>query len=1093
MEFDKELQFEDALVDLLVNKFGWKDGVLVHPTEEQLIRNWAKILFNNNRQIDRLGDAPLTDGEMQQLIEHIKALHTPFKINGFINGKTASVKRDNPADVAHFGKEVSLDIFDRCQIAGGKTVYQIARQPVLKTPHPLASDRRGDVMLLINGMPLIHIELKKSGVAVGQATNQIEKYMHEGAFGGIFSLIQIFVGMEPKETVYFANPGPDGKFNRDYFFHWADFNNVRVNAWDQVAEQLLSIPMAHQLVGFYSVPDAADGVLKVMRSYQYYAAREIFNKVRKNDEWEGGKARLGGYIWHTTGSGKTLTSFKSAQMIAEAGAADKVVFLLDRNELGVQSLDDYRGFAGEDTKSEDVKKGNSFVQETQNTTVLIGKLKSDEMNDRLIVTSIQKMSRIKDEESCVSESDLEKMKTKRIVFIVDECHRDVNGEMLLTVKKTFPEAMLFGFTGTPKLKDGLKNDPTTATVFGNELHRYTIADGINDKNVLGFNPVRVSTYKDNVIRKAVALEMAKAQTEEEALTDDEKKTVYLKWMNPAETSMLKVEQHVPSTQYEREEHRKMVVQDIKENWSTLSVGGKFHALLATSSIPEAIAYYDLVKAEIPTLKITALFDPSVDNNGGAEVKEDALLKMLSDYNALFGMTYTMPMWASFKKDVANRLAHKEPYTGIGKSPDKQLNLLIVVDQMLTGFDSKWLNTLYLDKMRDEENLIQAFSRTNRLFGPEKPFGTIRYYRKPHTMTKNIEDAVKLYSGDRPFALYVDHLEQNLKGMNQCYLEMKALFEEAGVHDFEQLPADESARAQFAMLFKRFNEYLNAAKIQGFVWGEIVYSFEHEGQEDSLVTMQVDERVYGILAIRYKELASADTAGGSGNSEVAFDIDPYLTEIEIGLINADYMNAKFQKFIKCLQQTKVSKEELDAVREEVHKTFASLPSEDQVFAQMLLDDLAGGNIKLEPGMTIQDYIVQYKAKALNKDIDLAVEAFGLDKMLLVNVLRSGKVTAENLNVYGRFDKLLATVDDAKAKSYLATATGTPLSDFSYKMKINAVLREFLFSGGKGEKIPQLAMPTTYDKLGNDPEPHEYLEAAGVHSDNGMPEESSLEAD
>ena len=271
-EFDKEIDFEDALVKMLTEKCGWKDGVMNHPTEKELLANWAKILFENNRGIDRLGDYPLTEGEIQQILEQIKTLRTPLALNTFINGKTVSVKRDNPADAAHFGKEVSLDIYDRMQIAGGKTRYQIARQPHLPTPHPLASDRRGDIMLLINGMPMIHVELKRSGVAVGQATNQIERYMHEGAFGGIFSLVQIFVGMEPKETVYFANPGPDGIFNRDYYFHWADFNNERINYWEDIAEKLLSIPMAHQLIGYYSVADTSDGVLKVLRSYQFYAA-----------------------------------------------------------------------------------------------------------------------------------------------------------------------------------------------------------------------------------------------------------------------------------------------------------------------------------------------------------------------------------------------------------------------------------------------------------------------------------------------------------------------------------------------------------------------------------------------------------------------------------------------------------------------------------------------------------------------------------------------------------------------------------------------------------------------------------------------------
>lgn len=198
-------------------------------------------------------------------------------------------------------------------------------------------------MLLINGMPVIHIELKRCGVSVSQAHNQIEKYAQEGIFAGLFSLIQVFVAMEPNETVYFANPGPDGKFNKDFYFHWADFNNEPINDWKGIASSLLSIPMAHQLIGFYTVADDADGVLKVMRSYQYYAANAISDKVAKI-KWDGNHL-LGGYIWHTTGSGKTMTSFKSAQLIANSKDADKVIFLMDRIELGTQSLKEYRAFA----------------------------------------------------------------------------------------------------------------------------------------------------------------------------------------------------------------------------------------------------------------------------------------------------------------------------------------------------------------------------------------------------------------------------------------------------------------------------------------------------------------------------------------------------------------------------------------------------------------------------------------------------------------------------------------------------------------------------------------------------------------------------
>ena len=291
MAFQKEADFERALIQVLMTK-GWENAVLQHPTEQDLIQNWAKILFDNNRGIDRLGDYPLTESEMQQILEQITQLRTPLKLNGFINGKTVSIKRDNPDDKAHYGKEISLKIYDRMEIAAGQSRYQIVQQPVFPSKSKMLNDRRGDLMLLINGMPVFHLELKRSGIPVSQACNQIEKYAREGVFTGLFSLVQIFVAMNPEETRYFANPGPDGRFNPDYYFHWADFNNEPMNDWRSVASSLLSIPMAHQLIGFYTVADDADGVLKVMRSYQYYAASAISDMVSKT-QWDSGKQRGG--------------------------------------------------------------------------------------------------------------------------------------------------------------------------------------------------------------------------------------------------------------------------------------------------------------------------------------------------------------------------------------------------------------------------------------------------------------------------------------------------------------------------------------------------------------------------------------------------------------------------------------------------------------------------------------------------------------------------------------------------------------------------------------------------------------------------------
>ncbi len=542
--FTSELAFEDALVDVLEKDYGWRNGTLSHPTEQDLLDNWAQILFENNKGRDNLNGCPLTPGEMQQIIEQIVELRTPMRLNGFINGRTVTITRDNEADALHFGKEVSLHVYDRAEIAGGRSRYQIARQPHFSTKSKMLPQRRGDVMLLINGMPLIHVELKRSGVSVGQARDQIRKYAHEGVFTRLFSLVQVFVAMNPDETVYFANPGAEGDFEA-YNFHWADFDNEPVNYWKDVARDLLSIPMAHQLIGFYSVADGKDNALKVMRSYQYYAASRISGRVRQS-KWDRASSR-GGHVWHTTGSGKTMTSFKSAQLIASSKDADKVVFLVDRIELGTQSLDEYRNFA-DDSQS---------VQATENTDVLRAKLKSADPADTLIVTSIQKMSNIHDEGG-TTEADLERMRAKRIVFIVDECHRSTFGDMMQTIRRTFPTAMFFGFTGTPIHDENQKKQNTTVDVFGDELHRYSIADGIRDHNVLGFDPYKVLTYRDKDVREAVALDLAKAGSVAEALGDPAKRKAYLRVMGmPMASDAIDsdgnpvhgIEHYVPKSQY----------------------------------------------------------------------------------------------------------------------------------------------------------------------------------------------------------------------------------------------------------------------------------------------------------------------------------------------------------------------------------------------------------------------------------------------------------------------------------------------------------------------------------------------------------------
>lgn len=1040
MSFEKEADFEEAIIKMLTDSCGWESTVLKYKTEKELIQNWANILFENNRSIDRLNDYPLTDGEMQQIIEQIGNLKTPLKLNGFINGKSVTIKRDNPDDKVHFGKEVSLKIYDRQEIAAGQSRYQIAQQPKFTAKTDILPNRRGDFMLLINGMPLIHIELKKSGIPVSQAYNQIEKYSSEGVFTGLFALVQVFVAMNPEEAVYFANPGPEGKFNPNYFFHWADFNNEPINEWKQVASTLLSIPMAHQLIGFYTVADDTDGVLKVMRSYQYYAANKISDAVSRN-KWENGN-QLGGYIWHTTGSGKTMTSFKSAQLIANSKDADKVVFLIDRIELGTQSALEYRGFAEE----------TDAIQETEDTAVLVGKMKSSNPADTLIVTSIQKMSNINEEETVLKKADLDTIRSKRIVFIVDECHRSSFGDMMHTVKKTFPKAMFFGFSGTPIQLENEKKGSTTADVFGNELHRYSIADGIRDKNVLGFDPDKVLTFDEREMRTAVALEQARAYDVKEAVSNPEKSKIYYKYMDAKQVPMAGyydnsgnyikgIEDYMlKNGQYHTEEHQKMVVKDIVDNWLTISHNYKFHGMFATSSIPEAMEYYRRFKKDAPQLKVAALFDPSIDNNGTGIDKEKALVEIISDYNTRYKQTFTIPTFQKLKKDIQHRLAHKRPYERIENTPNEQIDLLIVVDQMLTGYDSKWVNVLYLDKMMRYESIIQAFSRTNRLFGPEKPFGTIKYYRAPYTMEKNITDAVKLYSGDKPLGMFVEKLKANLENMNAVFTQIDNLFSQAGIRDFSKLPDDVAEKKQFAKLFNEFNRYLEAAKVQGFCWDKLEYQVDDNGKTIKVMVI-INETTYKILVLRYKELFSG--GGGGGGTDNPYDLQGHLTTINTDEIDADYMNSRFEKFQKALVSG--NPEDIQTAKDELHKTFATLSQEEQKFANIFLHDIDTGDVNVESGKTLRDYINQYMSSAKNDQIHKLSSALGLDEQMIRDMMAI-RIDEANINEYGRLDSLKDTVNIDKAKAYFEAVEGKKIPVPKVNIKVDNLLREFILSGG-----------------------------------------------
>lgn len=1043
MSYDSEARFEADLIRTLVEEKGWKDGVLRYKDEKDLIQNWANIIYENNRSVDRLGDYPITQGEMQQILEQMKALKTPLKLNGFINGGHVQIIRDNEQDVHNFGKMISLKIFDRNEIAAGRTRYQIAEQPIFHARNEVYPKRRGDFCLLINGMPLIHVELKKSGVPLSDAQYQIVKYLQEGVFSGLFSLVQIFVAMNPEECVYFANPGRAEFYNKKFCFHWADQYNNPINDWNTIAERLLSIPMAHELIGFYTVADQTDNTLKVMRSYQYYAVSKISRRVSEM-KWDDQNI-YGGYVWHTTGSGKTMTSFKAAQMIDNSKDADKVVFLMDRIELGTQSLREYRGFADETDE----------VQSTENTEILVGKLKSDSAKDTLIVTSIQKMSRIKPDES-INIADIQKINQKRIVFIVDECHRSVFGDMLATIKHTFPRAIFIGFSGTPILEINKKKDTTTADVFGDELKgtRYTIADGMRDGNVLGFDTIPQPTYKDYDLRTAIALEKAKVDDVTEIFGNARKEAIYYHWMNEVPmgadldeegNELESIEGQLTDAQYDRDEHRTAVVDDILQNWIPQSHNGKFHAMLATSSIPEAIKYYHEIKSRNSGLKITAVFDPHDGNNQKSFDKIEGIAEILIDYENTFGVKYNIPGYAAFKRDVCARLAHKDAYVAIENEPEKCLDLLIVVDQMLTGYDSKWLNTLYMDKFykwTNIEMIIQAFSRTNRVFTDDKSHGIIRYYRRPYTMKNIVEYAFEQYSGNKPYGIFVPKLKENLEAMNKCYEEIHRLFEVAGISDFSRLPDDVTEKRKFARLFREINQHLEPAKVQGFIWKELTYEFDTVDGEKESYSLKFDEHTFDTLLQRYKELSRGRDAGDSVDE--AYDIDPYLMSLSTEKIDSDYMDSRFKKYVKLLNDH-ADEETINHMLNELHRSFSSLSQEEQKFANLLLKDIQNHDLVVSDEKNVREYIVEYQTRAKSDQISTFAERLGIYEQKLRQIMEK-HVTEEDINAFGQYDELIQNIDIETAKRYFDEKENTDIPKRKVRAKLDHLLRTFILEGG-----------------------------------------------
>ena len=669
-------------------------------TEDDLWNNFRYILEQNNK--DRLDGEHLTDAEFEQVRNQLQ-FSSFYKAGEWLVGENGKVMVHVQRDT----EKLHLVVMNHEHIAGGSSVYQVINQyrALRDDEETKAQDRRFDVTLMINGLPMIHIELKNKQHSYMDGFWQIKKYIGEGKFTGIFSAVQMFVISNGVDTKYFSAAG-DMELNPKFVSGWLDEKNNPVSDYLDFAKSVLRIPAAHEMIARYTVLDEDAKRLILLRPYQIHAIEAIR---------EASKTGKSGYVWHTTGSGKTLTSYKATRnLLMDIPTIDKAIFLIDRKDLDTQTTMAFQAYANNDLID---------VDETDNVSDLKKKLKSDDR--RVIVTTIQKLQRLITKRLEEGTTEYTKIKNLRIAFVVDECHRAVTPGTKRELERFFGKSLWYGFTGTPRFAENpypkLGDLPrTTEELYGKRLHEYTIQNAIKDNAVLGFQ-VEHDGPKNMV--------------------DETDSRIY-----ENETHMLKVLDVILNKSY-----HKLGFQNGK--------GKTYEGLLTTSSIQLAQKYYELLKRVkngetslqiderirqvLPDFPKFAITYSVTENDESSNLNQQKMRESLDDYNSMFNTKYDLSQIQTYNGNLNKRLARKDSKF---KSRSEQLDLVIVVDRLLTGFDAPCMSTMFIDRQpMGPHDLIQAFSRTNRIFDKNKAYGQIVTFQAPKLFKESVDNAVKLYS------------------------------------------------------------------------------------------------------------------------------------------------------------------------------------------------------------------------------------------------------------------------------------------------------------------------------------------------------------
>lgn len=974
---------EEKLINQLVygdSQWTYRDDL---KTEEDLWKNFKYILEQNNK--DRLNGELLSDSEFEQVKNQMQ-FSSFYKAGEWLVGENGKVQVHVQRDT----ERLHLVVMNHEHIAGGSSVYEVINQySALKNDEEDTTserDRRFDVTLMINGLPMIHIELKNKQHSYMEAFHQIKKYIGEGKFTGIFSAVQMFVVSNGVDTKYFAAAG-DTELNPKFMSGWVDRDNNPVTDYIDFAKSVLRIPEAHEMIARYTVLDEDAKRLILLRPYQIHAIESIR---------EASKTSKSGFVWHTTGSGKTLTSYKATRnLLMDIPAIDKAIFLIDRKDLDTQTTMAFQAYANNDLVD---------VDETDNVNDLKKKLKSGDR--QVIVTTIQKMQILVSKRLQEGTPEYQKIKNLKIAFVVDECHRAVTPKTKRELERFFARSLWYGFTGTPRFGENpypqMGDLPrTTEELYGKCLHKYTIQNAIKDKAVLGF------------------------QVEHNGPKN--------------------IEDETNTSAYDSEAHMLSVL-DIILNKSYYKLGfqnGKgqtYEGLLTTSSIEWAQKYYELltkvkngetelkidekVRQVLPDFPKFAITYSVTENEEGSHVNQQKMQKSLDDYNRMFGTKYDLSQIQSYNANLNKRLARKDAKF---KSRNEQLDLVIVVDRLLTGFDAPCLSTIFIDRQpMGPHDLIQAFSRTNRIFDKNKAYGQIVTTQAPVLFKQSVDNAVKLYSaGSTASALVADWDEvKSAFGKALAALRISAETPNAVAN------MSEKEKRVFAKMFQTFDRLF--AQLKSFT----------KYEDSMLETYGITEKEYEDYAGWYQnvmeELKPGTGGDGGEHGDPPVEVDPDYELMAYSNIKIDY-----EYIINLIQNIVTpSEDEEDITPEERQKKI------DEV--KQYVDELRKDNAKVADIMTnlvtdIEKDDTKYRGKSIlnivenmKQDcIDQVISEFCIrwyaskdDVMYAAMHFRNDEIPNESV--------IKATIDYASYKS----AQEKALPKFKYYTQCIAELKKIL---------------------------------------------------